>query len=145
MVARAERVTSRAAAGATDVEIAAETGLTAEQVRRICARRDVAVKRVSTHETRRARAELAAVEVRRGASLVDAALDYQISRALLERTIKAMGIKPSVNPRARRDGRLARALRRMDDGATPSEAARLERCAPSGIYKELRKRRERAA
>jgi len=79
-----------------------------------------------------------------GASLGEAAAEHGMSYAYLAITAKARGIKLAMGPRGREDGRLVRAVARVQTGASVAEACRLERCAPAGVYLRLGRERSEA-
>jgi transposase-like protein len=143
------------APGIRDAKLAAlvAQGATTRQVSReleICARTVYKVRRALGLEiARRDPATLrklnAAVDaVLAGATAVEAAIAQGVSRPRVLRQLKARG--GSV-PRGRHhspvDGRVARAVDRVQRGETVTAACLAERCAGPGVYAALKRERER--
>lgn len=139
IAAREKRVAELVEQGMTALEIATALGITRQTVYVALKKLGIKARRdqVRSEEfTRRARA--AVDDIAAGASVVDAAIDHDVGRHIVEREMRARGI--FAHPAAgRRDGRIARAIARVDAGATIPDACAAERCSTSGVYKTMKR------
>lgn len=143
--ARRERIAELANGKMTTGQIAADVGLSRQQVYTVLVDLGLITKvarDADISKPDRIQAALAAIQS--GVSVVDAAIDHNVGRDAIEREMRRLGIRAKTDLRGRRDGRIARAIARVDHGTEPARAAELERCSASGLYKALRERRKLA-
>lgn len=145
MASHAERdsqVASMAATGKTAKQISDALGVRPEFVYAICRRLQVTLTKAQDRwAVYQERAVAAARAVDEGASIVEAAIDHNVSRRRVEREMARSGIVANTNGRGRKDGRMARAVARVVAGASVAEACRIERCSTAAVYVRLKRRK----
>jgi hypothetical protein len=77
-----------------------------------------------------------------GATIAEAAARAGKSYSLIAALARKHGVKTTADSQERRVGKVARALKLVQAGASVPEACRIEECAPVGVYVALRRQRE---
>lgn len=136
-VSAKRRVIIGAVRGLSRKQIVEETGLSMSSVGRFLNERGLDAKReIKINDDKLHRA---AGMVRTGSSYAEAAAELGVSVGRLSDRLRSIGVRSTANNGDRMDGRIARAVARVQTGETVPEASRNEKCASVGVYMALRK------
>jgi hypothetical protein len=132
-------VSAAVAAGKTPSEITKTLQMTRARFDRICKRLKLE-KTWATHAHEKRAAAVARVVA--GACIMDVAIEFEMGEAAIHRMLHARGLGSKATGKGRQDGRYARAIAKVDAGMSVIEACKQERCATSGVYARLKRRKE---
>lgn len=134
------RAVTLAVAGQTKQEICASAGISINTVERALRERGIRARNpwlLSEDDI-----AAAANAVANGASYAEAAADLGRASQRLADRLRASGVYSSATSRGRTDGRIKRAIARVEAGESVQDACRAERCATVAVYKHFKRLRE---
>lgn len=141
-VSKRRRVVIAAVQGKSRADIAKEAGVSVALVSRIVSARGIRVPSAwSKNDTTW---DAAIAMVANGASYAEAAAEHGVSEGRLAQKSRLAGVHSTQTGRGRGNGRVRRALERIRNGESISQACRAERCARAGVSAILKHRSEAA-